>query len=141
MVVNQSRPFVYGRFIWPRLKPLLGVPFIPPVPTRSDTEKLAIEVLREYSASEFIGKVYHRPIPLPNWQSVNPTEALQYPWFSWVSTAQRALYFEMEASGFWKVLHFRTESDESGPYLAVALQYCELSQIPMWLKGFVARRR
>jgi len=132
---------VYGRFIWPRLRSLTHVPFVPPVPTRVDSEKFAIEVLREYSASELIGKLYYRPIPLPNWQSVNPTEALQFPWFSWFAKAQRELYFEMEASGFWKVLHFRTESDESGPYLAVALQFCELSQIPTWLKGLVARRR
>jgi hypothetical protein len=35
----------------------------------------------------------------------------------------RNLFFEMEGSGRWEVEHFREESDETGPYVAVALKY------------------
>ena len=33
------------------------------------------------------------------------------------------LHFAMDGSGTWHVKHLRDESDESGPYIAVALKF------------------
>jgi hypothetical protein len=48
-------------------------------------------------------------------------------WYKKLGPAMRTsptlYYFDMEGSGHWTVLHFRTESDETGIYVAVALRY------------------
>ncbi|GEM_PF-3032829 len=115
MVVKTSRTFVYGHFNWPhkRLEP-------EPPPGRDD---IAIEVLREYSANEFVGKLYHKLISIRDWVPINPSEGSKREWYKWFVKEKRRLVFLMEGSGAWEVQNFRTESDESGPYLAVALKY------------------
>jgi len=97
------------------------------VPTL-DPDHVALEVIREYSANELLGKIYTRS--LANWWPLDPSSANNMPWFTFYTSAAPAartkipiFSFEMDGSGLWRVLHFRNETDETGPYVAVALQY------------------
>jgi hypothetical protein len=107
MSVKTSRPFVYGHFSRPPAD-YEALTFLPP-----GSENLAVEILREFSANEFVGKLYYKS-SLGDWTPLDPSKLSQYSSYSW---------FEMEGSGRWEVLHFRAESDEGGPYVAVALRY------------------
>jgi len=115
MVTQPNRTFVYGRFLWPgksgfeRLKGLLGPP------------EIAIEILREFSPVELIGKVYYRG-STGVWVPVDPGNAPSYEFYKWYSKSKRVVFFEMEGAGRWNVVYFRNESDQAGPYLAVALK-------------------
>jgi len=40
----------------------------------------------------------------------------------------------MEGSGYWEVVNFRNESDETGPYVAVALKYVPQNSVPKWVQ-------
>src|SRR5229473_239108 len=103
--VTTNRSFVYGIFY---IK-AMGRPALRAVPENP----FAIEILREFSASEFIGKLYQR---VSNAWVPMPLNALNdYPWYGvYLRTKGRAkLVFYMEGSGEWDVQHFREESDET----------------------------
>jgi hypothetical protein len=118
MAVKVGRTFVYGDFEIP--DQLYSV--LPPLPPIGGP-KFAIEITREYSANEFVGKLYKRAAA-GSWVPVDPSELSSEEWRQRLSK-KHDLKFKMEGSGLWKVLHFRTESDETGPYVAIALQYAE----------------
>src|SRR3989442_1541772 len=103
MVIPLSRTFVYGSFMNKadalrlRRGEILGLPPRPEV---------AIEILREFSASEFIGKTYVQA-PGGSWQQVTHYGISNYEWFKEFSKGR--LYFKMQDGDFWDVLHFRKE--------------------------------
>ena len=109
-------PFVYGQlFLSPKKsasRPSSGDP------------RLAVEILREFSSAEFVGKLYVNVgtwIPAV-WSSVSQHKWFQqYEKFKFSPMATTLLHFAMEGSGVWKVKFLRDESDESGPYIAIGL--------------------
>ena len=122
MVISTKRIFVYGHFLDGRQKAERS-----PLPI--ETSSVAIEVLREFSATELVGKIYVL-VPGRSWQVAFPTESREYDWLRKYETSRRAkggaadvLYFETREGDFWEVLYLRQESDESGPYLAAALRH------------------
>jgi hypothetical protein len=136
-VTQRGKPFVYGRFLWPtgkaeakrRLRPPLPLPpFV--LPPTTSLEEIAIEVLREFSPTELIGKVYYKS-PFGTWAAIDQGRASLYGWYKWFFKVKHDLVFNMDGSGPWEVLHFRNESDESGPYVAVALKFS--SKKYLWL--------
>jgi hypothetical protein len=115
-----SRRFVYGHFddsstdFTPNnLATLAGL----------SAPQTAIEIVREYSANQFVGKLYRKSTS-GNWVPVDAGRLETYPWYKQFQETKQ-LQFEMDGSGPWDVLHFRVESDETGPYVAVALQYAQ----------------
>jgi len=132
-MVEKSKRFVYGTFHWPGDQltppPRPHVPLV--VVTRPLTahDQVAIEILREYGANELIGKMYYKGA-LNQWLPIEPRSIADVAWYTVfhkmppaARTNTKMYYFHMEGSGRWSVLHFRTESDETGPYVAVALRY------------------
>ncbi len=131
-MVERSKRFVYGKFHWPADK--LAPPPRPPVPLvvappLTAWDQVAIEILREYGANELIGKLYSKGA-FNNWVPIEPSQAADIDWFKWAKRLgptgrnnPNIFHFDMEGSGRWSVLHFRNESDETGPYVAVALKY------------------
>jgi hypothetical protein len=115
---KQQRPFVYGTFRWPAKGGTLGR--LPPPPNTQPGADIAVEILREFGPNELIGKVYVRPFSGPwtpaQWDRVGD-------WYPAYQRFPKAFVFDMAGSGVWDVLHFRSESDETGPYVAVALRY------------------
>jgi len=105
--------FVFGQFIIG--EPRVVVSYPPGYPP------IAIEVLREFSPTEFIGKVYVRGRE-GNWTPVHADGATSYDWFTAAKT--KKVQFDMASSSArWDVLHFRGEnSGTAGQYLAVALK-------------------
>lgn len=83
----------------------------------------AIEIVHEPSANQLVGKL-HRRISSVQWLPVSAGKLETYPWYQQFQE-QGQLQFDMEGSGSWDVLHFRLESDDTGPYVAVALQYAQ----------------
>ena len=122
MYVKTSRTFVSGHFSWPGRKPIVPRPGRPKVVYEAP-EHVAIEILREPSATELIGKLYIKKTS-GDWAPIYPNaESLSfYPWYTRFSKGQ-PIWFEMDGSRRWEVSHLRIESDESGPYVAVALKY------------------
>jgi hypothetical protein len=128
VVVQASRRFVYGTFQHPGkerggLAALAWQPFVP------DPDYVAIEVIREYSPSELLGKIYIHSLG-GGWVPADPARVRERSWYQTfhqmspdARRTPKAFRFEMAGSGAWRVLHFRDESDESGTYVAVALQY------------------
>lgn len=88
----------------------------PPLPP-----SVAIEILREFSTSELIGKVYTKG-PAGGWVPVDPGALKDQDWYDYKEKGWH-VRFDMEPTGRWDVLNFRIESDERGPYLAAALRY------------------
>lgn len=122
MTVKVGRTFVYGNFdsdtgtgrdLAKRIN-LLGSTYGP---------EFAVEIVREHSANEFVGKLY-RTNASGNWTPVDPG-ILSKPDWQEPLPKRRDLKFNMGGSGPWKVLYFRTESDHTSPYIAVALRYAE----------------
>jgi hypothetical protein len=112
--IKTDRPFVYGDFVFgPRRTGL------PPPP---GMQPFAIQILREFSTNEFIGKLFTRG-PGGTWIPASSYGLSGYRWYEMFAKVRRHLVFEMEGSGRWAVEYFREESDESGPYLAIALKY------------------
>lgn len=124
MPVKAKSTFVYGRFVWPKKST------IPYVGSYGD---FAVEILREYSSAEFLGKLYARIDSLGEWSPLSPSKVSIYDWYKWFSGKQEHLYFAMDGSGYWEVVNFRNESDENGPYVAVALKYRPQSSLPKWV--------
>ena len=81
---------------------------------------IAIEILREFSASELVGKVYVKGSS-GNWAPVSQPGVRDYVWYGDFQRTKN-LEFWMEGSDPWKVLYFRAESDDAGPYLAAGLK-------------------
>jgi len=79
----------------------------------------AIEILREFSTAEFVGKLFARVGD--SWRPSTKYGLANYEWYGDYQKGER-LYFDMEGSGRWQV-HFREESDDSGPYVAAALKF------------------
>ena len=93
--------------------------YLEPPPARTP---VAIEILREFSATELVGKVYIRG-PAAGWVPVDPSTLADYDWYKHFGKQGWQVNFDMEPAGRWNVLNFRTESDERGPYVAAALRY------------------
>jgi hypothetical protein len=114
-----SRIFIYGRF---QDEPGIPLSFLPPPP---ELPSVAIEILREFSALEFIGKVYVLT-PGRNWQPVTPLGVGNFDWFKKYQSQSRQrskFYFAAQDGDLWRVLFLRQESDDQGPYLAAALKH------------------
>ena len=128
MTVKVGGTFVYGEF-----EPVTGTEALvrlfftpksmPDVPVPESEPQFAIEIVREHSATEFVGKLYERG-PWGKWEPADPGILSKPEWQERLSK-KHDLKFNMKGSGLWKVLYFRTESDQSGPYIAVALRYAE----------------
>ncbi len=135
MVIASRRTFVYGRFVDKALHNT-GKLLSPPPGSRPET---AIEILREFSTSEFIGKVYVLGYG-NNWLQIAPSGADTYGWYK-KFRGGKELLFEMQGGELWDVLQLRTESDESGSYLAVALRHHQQARTrPMRMPQFGLRR-
>jgi len=122
--------FVYGTFLWiqkPRTQAFFGT---------ADEPDVALEILREFGATEFVGKLYIKPV-IGNWAVAQFEEIRRTAWFEVSEKAPQFIVFDMQGSGPWEVLHFRIESDESGtgPYVAVALRQFEKGRAPLWVKS------
>jgi len=104
--------FVYGKFRAPG-NALLGVP--------PQEEPAAIEVLREFSPYEFIGKILVRRET--EWRVLTPENASARDWYRQFQGGL-PLSFEMQGSGSWEIAWFRfeTSSRNPNPYVAVALR-------------------
>jgi hypothetical protein len=113
---RQQRPFAYGTFRWPSKGASTIGSMMRGRPAESD---VAIEILREFGATEFIGKTYIRPFG----GAWTPAQWDRVDWHENFVKFPGNFVFDMAGSGLWEVLHFRTESDEAGPYIAVALRY------------------
>jgi hypothetical protein len=90
--------------------------------------EFAVEIVREYGANELIGKLYRKGhsgdcVPVDSSTLEGPGWRQRFPKGS-------STKFEMAGSGAWKVLHLRIESDQTGPYVAIALRYPEVSSSP-----------
>ena len=118
MATTEKRTFVYGDFIVPPERGLEKLSRVKPPP--GVASPYAIEILREFSGSEFIGKVYHRTAA-GGWGLLRPEDGRASKWHQVVLKNPGRVEFEMSGSGHWKVENVRTESDIEGSYIAVAL--------------------
>lgn len=125
-----------GRFVYGELQPQ-GLGRFFSRAAGNDQPEFAVEIIKEYSANELVGKLYRRGYS-GQWTPVDPGTLESPEWqqhFSGRSGGPRMprfgareipeWKFEMAGSGVWKVLHLRVESDETGPYVAIALRYSE----------------
>jgi hypothetical protein len=126
MPVTPDKVFIYGRFKNPADIPLVALPhFGQPesigsiIATFNSTPDVAVEILREFSATELVGKVYVLG-KSSGWSPVSQPGIRAYTWYQ--DFLRLGLVFHTEGSTPWKVLYFRQESDDSGPYVAVGLK-------------------
>jgi hypothetical protein len=126
MPVTPDKVFIYGRFKHPGEVPLLPFPFAPTAPIGSPiisafntAPDVAVEILREFSATELVGKVYVLGRGSA-WSPVSQPGIRAYSWYQ--DFPRLGLILDTEGSNPWKVLYFRQESDDSGPYVAVGLK-------------------
>jgi len=123
VAVKPNRTFVYGNFFVGKKQPS-GPPAPPP-----GLQPFALEILREFSTTEFIGKLYIRSGG--SWLPATRMALQEYKWYTIYQSYQRLpflmlsklLHFNMEGSGVWQVQHLREESDDTGPYVAVAMRF------------------
>jgi hypothetical protein len=114
--VKTNRTFVYGDFF---VGKQAGLPKI--------LQPFALEILREFSSTEFVGKLYIRVND--SWVPATRAMLFNYPWYTFYQKASssrlasKILHFAMEGSGLWQVENLRDESDDSGPYVAAALSF------------------
>ena len=117
-----SRVFIYGHFA------IGGGAFgslgrINPPPDTLAPQ--AIEILREPSVLELIGKVYVLTASR-NYQPVTPFGVSSFSWYTDFQSASKRgepFYFKAERGDSWHVKWMRQESDESGPYIAIGLKH------------------
>jgi hypothetical protein len=109
--VKVSRTFVYGDFFFTKKR------IVPPPP---GGQPFAIEILREFSTTELIGKLYLRAGG--SWVPATRDALTNFEWYR-MKLPPRFVFFAMEGSGIWHVQNIRDESDDSGPYIAVALKF------------------
>ncbi len=112
MQMTSNRTFMYGTFASPEEFSGLRLRELQP--------DAAIEILREFSASELVGKVYVKGSS-GNWAPVSQPAVRDYAWYR-EFPKNKDLEFWMDGSDPWKVLYFRVESDDAGPYVAVGLK-------------------
>ena len=113
-----------GRFVYGELQPQ-GLGRFFSWAAGDDQPEFAVEIIREYSANELVGKL-HRKGYSGQWIPVDPGTLESPAWQQRFSgTFPGEWKFEMAGSGVWKILHLRIESDETGPYVAIALRYPE----------------
>lgn len=118
--------FVYGIFRWPWSNRLP-----PPPALRPGEPESAIEILREFDGGLALrGKLYRRA-STPSWVPAQMDAVLQSPWYPFFAKNPKHVVFDMEGSGAWEILYFRSESDESGVYAAVGLRLS--STVPSWV--------
>jgi hypothetical protein len=133
MTQKGQQTFVYGTFLWPGRKresgAFYGLSGMPP-----GAPDIAIEILREFSATEFVGKMYTK-LSVGDWAVAQFQKIRQTPWFEAFDKSPKMVVFDMQGSGPWEILHFRAESDESGGYTAIALRQFETAKTPPWVKG------
>ena len=120
-----NRVFIYGEFQSADpasmfLRKLMGG-------QQSDLATQAIEILREFSPLELIGKLYVLTQGR-NYQPVTPMGVREYTWYkdyqkSSLGGATEKFHFKVKDGDLWQVLWIRQESDDSGPYIAVALRH------------------
>jgi hypothetical protein len=117
-LVGLNRTFVYGDFIFGKR---------PPAPRPPGRQPFAVEILREFSTTEFVGKLFVKVgnswLPATQGTLVNQKWYQIYQKLPATAPVSKVLFFEMEGSGIWQVQHLRDESDDSGPYIAVALKF------------------
>jgi hypothetical protein len=97
---------------------------IPPPP--SALPPFALEILREPSLSEVIGKIYAFVSSNRNNQPLTPYGISNYSWygdFVFPSPKREKLYFDVEHGDKWLVKWVRQESDDSGQNVAAGLQH------------------
>ena len=127
---KHQRPFVYGTFRSPRTG--VGLTPIPLYVTSPGEPDIALEVLREFGANELIGKIYIRTFGATSWVPAQWDLIQNTAWYkAYITFHGQNFFFDMAGSGTWQVVHFRTETDETGPYVAVALQY--RPKTPQWV--------
>ncbi len=129
MTQKGQQTFVYGNFLWLGMRKKAGG-FYGEVQTGEPD--VAVEILREFGASEFVGKLYLKPSG--SWTIARIAQIRQMPWYVAFEKTPQTFAFDMQGSGPWEVLHFRTESDEFGGYVAVALRQFEKGKAPPWVK-------
>jgi len=117
-----NRVFIYGDFTEKH-----KLPFLPPPPRLDDLSPLAIEILREFSPSELIGKIYVLT-QSRNYQPVTPLGVRNYSWYNdyrlaSIGKSDPHFHFTVKDGDKWRVLWMRQESDDLGPYMAVALRH------------------
>jgi hypothetical protein len=127
-----KRVFIYGQFATEQsplpifLRPefsSIGSPIAPSGTTELSTE--AIEILREFSTLELIGKVYVLTSNR-NYQPVTPLGVRNFNWyndFQKASMNKEKFYFRAKNGDLWTVPWIRLESDDSGAYIAAALKH------------------
>lgn len=114
--VKTNRTFVYGDFFVGKKTGLTPI-----------MQPFALEILREFSSTEFVGKLYMRISD--SWVPATRSMLFNYPWYasyqklSSSRPTSKLLHFSMEGSGLWQVENLRDESDDSGPYVAAALKF------------------
>jgi hypothetical protein len=121
-----QRPFVYGTFRSPRTAITPPPPYVPGEPD------IAVEVLREFGTTELIGKIYVKAFVSSTWVPAQWDLVQKSAWYHDYLRFGQHFLFDMDGSGAWQVVHFRTETDDTGPYVAVALRY--LAQTPQWVQ-------
>jgi hypothetical protein len=131
MSPRSQETFVYGTFLWPSRG--TGA-FFGEIGAR--IPNIALEILREFNASEFVGRLYTKPSMGSSWTRAQLSEISVTAWYKSFEKFHGAhVAFIMQGSGPWEVLHFRPESDESGPYVAVALRQFEKGKVPNWVRA------
>lgn len=126
------RVFIYGRFLsqqeaFPSIlpgilpSPLFGTPINP----EAELSTEAVEILREPSILELVGKIY----ALTSGRNYQPVTSLGVRNYMWYQRYQHAtangekFYFKVKDGDLWLVAWMRLESDETGSYIAVALKH------------------
>lgn len=122
----QRRIFIYGQFVDSKERSTSGR--AARILSGDRLPSIALEILREFSALELIGKI-HVMGRDRNWLPVTELGVTQFDWYKKYQEASRRkqeFYFEAdgpESLDLWRVLYIRQESDQFGSYMAVALRH------------------
>src|SRR5215471_4543757 len=75
MSSRSQQIFVYGTFLWiqkPRTQAFFGT---------ADEPDIAVEILREFGATELVGKLYTKPTLIGNWTIAPFEEVRKTSWY------------------------------------------------------------